>query len=220
VTTVLSPHHMGEALVAELLHRLGTSIEDLRAVDPHSGTKQPIKRLVSSFAGASPVAVRANAPLDALSSSVCFDGMHDIDCAIEFDTSVVALELKLGATRLRLEEFRERFADKAPRLTHGGRRISGSMVAILDHNGDDVAKTKLTLRSGGKPIQQQWGLVVARQTMNTWSDNVRASVSFALGVQHLCAIIALEDIAEAVGVDTAKRVAVELVTASVDRWFT
>ena len=215
----LRPHHMGEALVAELLRTLASRIGDVRAIDPDTGEDTLLKHLVPLLAGVTPKAVHPNASLEQLAGGVDFDGMHAIDCAVELDRTVVALELQLGRTRLRPGEFKERFSDKKPDITHDGRRLSGSMVAVLDANGSTIKDVRIDLFCVEKPVERKWILVVGREILDLWTKRGRMKLADALGLRQLGAIVSLEDIVAKVGVEPARQVARRLALEFVNGWF-
>ncbi len=221
----LSPHHFGEDLVAKLLSALGDHLTELPALgaDAENSTLGKLGDLGT---------IRAVSPLVALDQiagangekPLSFDGMHDIDCAIEHQTnessSIFALELKLGLTQLGAPAFKHRVEKRKPTLD--GRRISGSMVSILDRR--QASGKKLVLRSHGVLVQRRWGLVVREQTLAVWKNSksgngATGTLAERLGLSHLAAILTLEQIARSLGPSRARWLALSIATESIASWF-
>lgn len=213
---VLSPHHFGEALVKRLLEL--SRLAELPAHDPSNPD-------VASTLGAlldlwhAPVRIQANAPLDNPADGPRFDGMHDIDCALVFEKSVLSIELKLGETRLSARDFAERFMSKAPRLTHQDARIAGSMVALLDWNGRTApaGQPAFSLACTGLPVRARWLLMVREATWLSWVTV--AGLSGTLGTTQLAGVLTLEELARHVGIDRVRETALGLAKESINRWF-
>jgi len=213
---VLSPHHFGEALVQRLLEL--ARLAELSVHDPRNPAAAiTLGALVDLPCG--PVHVEANAPLDHPAGMPRFDGMHDIDCAVFFETSVLAIELKLGETRLSARDFADRFVSKAPRLTHQDARIAGSMVALLDWNGRKVpaGQPPVSLSCGCRPVQAPWLLLVREATWQSWSTV--AHLCETLGTAQLAGVLTLEELARHVGVEKAREAALGLARDSISSWF-
>jgi len=213
---VLSPHHFGEALVRRLLEL--ARFAELPAHDPRNpAAAVTLGALIDSTHG--PVGVEANAPLDHSAGMPRFDGMHDIDCAVFFETSVLAIELKLGETRLSARDFADRFVSKAPRLTHQDARIAGSMVAVLDWNGRKApaGQPPISLCCSSRPVQAPWLLLVREATWQSWS--AVAHLCETLGTAQLAGVLTLEELARHIGVEKAREAALGLARDSISSWF-
>lgn len=214
---VLSPCHLGEALVKELAK--AANLAELRGHDPKNPSVEIALGSLFDFSRA-PSRVEANSPLENEPGSPRFDGMHDIDCAVVFEKTVIPIELKLGETRLSPRSFAERFVSKSPRLTHKNMRIAGSMVALLDWNQRAPlgGQPAISLRACGLPVQPRWLLMVREVTWQTWAKK-KTELSGALGTVQLAAVLTLEELARHVGVEHARRVALGLAKESIGSWF-
>lgn len=215
---VLSPHHFGEALVSELLKNV--DVDSLKVYDPGSGKDVLIRAAIGSQWGEI-VEIRANEHLTDSSSGPKYDGMHDIDCAIIFENAVIAIELKLGQTRLLPTDFCKRFTSKVPKMTHENMRVGGSMVALLDWNGRNNLisedQPKIDLFVGSKVVNHSWLLLVREAVLKEWRKEV--NLASILGTSQLAGIFTLEGLAKEVDLNKARDIAKELVNVSIDSWF-
>lgn len=212
---ILSPHHLGESLVERLLAQA-----DLAALPAHDPARPSAELTVAGVLSLSarPTAIVGNAPLESQPGAPRFDGMHDVDCAVLFADEAIAIELKLGVTALAPATFASRFVAKAPRLTHGGSAIAGSMVALLDANGRDPgAGPAISLRTCGLPVRRQWLLMLREGTWTTWARD--ESLQRTLGTSQLAGVLTLEDLVRHVGGERAREVARQIARESIDSWF-
>lgn len=172
--------HIGEALLAEMFNR-SPAVKRLIA------DKTKIDRLLTDGSFAVP-----EVPL-----STCgdfrFDGAHRIDVALASrgDPDCLAIESKLGESRMGAKTFDSRFLKQCG-TSHGGTRITGSMVSILDGNlpnesaGKDIkaAYEDLEFR-----LRKRWVLVVRQSVLNSWLNSAIPRLS------ERCVIISFEEIA-------------------------
>ena len=144
------------------------------------------------------------------------DGMHDIDCAMALDDEIVPIEVKLGATRMRPSEFRERFVSNVPRRR--GRHIDGNMIALLDSNGRTPAgfDAALLLRASGVAVSSGWLLAVVEQTLGGWRKH--GGLARTLGTTQLVGVLAIESVARAVGRERAREIAKAIACSEIDAW--
>jgi len=212
----LSPHHLGEGLVKRLLD-LATLV-DLPVHDLRSPTSShPLGDLLGPMVVAP--TFEANARLSLLGGSQNLDGMHQLDCALVFSTTVMALELKLGEKMMSPKQFSERFVAKTPRYSHRDTRISGSMVALLDWNGrvGPQGQPAVSLCCSGRPVQPQWLLMVRESTWRDWAT--AENLERVLGTAQLQGVLILEELARHVGLEKARATAVDLARESISTWF-
>jgi hypothetical protein len=214
--SILSPHHLGEALVAVLLRE--ANLGALPAHDPkHPGVKVALGSIIE--VPQQRPRTEPNAHLEP-SRGLSFDGMHSIDCALFLERSVIAVEAKLGDTGLGPAEFCRRFVQKRPRLTrHSAGRVGGSMVALLDWNGrrSPAGQPKVQLSVGGLPVQRRWLLVVRGATWRSWS--AVPHLARTLGTAQLGAVLTLDELAQHVGLDKARDLASGMASSSIRSWF-
>jgi len=212
---ILSPHHLGESLVEQLLAQA-----DLAALPAHDPARPSAELTVAGVLSLSapPTRIVGKLPLGGQPGLPGFDGMHDIDWAVLFADEAIAIELKLGVTALAPATFASRFVAKAPRLTHGDSAIAGSMVALLDANGRDAgAGPAISLRACGLPVRKQWLLMLRAETWTMWARD--ESLLGTLGTSQLAGVLTLEDLVRHVGVERAREVARQIARESIDSWF-
>ena len=205
---------MGEALVAGLIGS-ADSLGDLPVRNPARPT---VAMVLSDFVDCK-VRPRAlpNASLERSANSPRFDGQHQIDCALVRECEVVAMELKLGRTRLSPADFADRFVGNEVRLTHGNTALAGSMVALLDANGRGGAAVELKLRACDRPVRQEWLLVLLEDVWDAWTRV--PDLLARLKTRQMAGVITLEDLVRHVGVERAREVGLGIAKASIDSWF-
>lgn len=167
--------HVGEVLVAEILSRLhsrkalyqvreavrrGASVsllDDLRSAD--------IEFPVRFYADSASLVVRSGG------TSFSCDGAQTIDvlCAGR-NGLAVAIEVKLGETRMTRAEFRKRFCIPCEESRHLDSRLRGSMVAVLERDLPFLEESELAANVNGDEwrINQAWWLVVRQRVWRSW----------------------------------------------------
>lgn len=174
--------HIGEAVVAQMananprlfIEALGLSNKEVDWRHIHS---------------AKPFAY-ANCKLPPL-GDLAFDGQHQVDVALWVKPkSAIALELKLGVTRVDRNSFKERFLTPCGR-SHGGLRIKGSMIAILERrferlSVDEDLCVNLTDKKTVK-LASTWGLLMQQSVIDNWQDGLKTLSGHAVlrSVQEL-----------------------------------
>ncbi len=134
--------------------------------------------------------------------ALAFDGASRIDVGLVDDEAgqVLAVEAKLGESRLSRRAFEERFLPPCG-VSHGGARVTGSMIAILEGKlpaaGPDARLlARVPAEAGGEgtvEVEPRWALVVRRRTLEGW---LRRGLP---GLSSRCAVIAFDDLVEAYG---------------------
>lgn len=109
---------------------------------------------------------------------IAFDGQHKVDVVLWVKPeSAIALELKLGMTRLDLNSFQERFLAPCDK-SHDGSRIKGTMIAILERRFGCVSADKdlYVLIEDRKPVKLSptWGLVMQQSVLDKWNGKLAA----------------------------------------------
>ena len=112
---------------------------------------------------------------------IIFDGQHQVDVALWVRPKcAVALELKLGITRLSGNTFNERFV-KTCGIGHGGTRVTGSMIAILERRlGPFLGKSDLYVNLENETsvkLAPKWGLIVQQSVLDSWAKGVAPDLS-------------------------------------------
>jgi hypothetical protein len=101
-----------------------------------------------------------------------FDGASRIDVLVQLGSAKgAAFELKLGATRLSKTRFEKELLKCCEESSHGDRRWTGNMIAILDRRFSEGVDGELIARvSDGThlAVVPKWFLVVRRRTKSTW----------------------------------------------------
>ena len=214
-SAVLSPHHLGEALVARLL-----ALTDLTEVPVHDPRRPKDTLRLGAVLGTErpPLEILAKVRLQAIEGAPRFDGMHDIDCALMFEDEVIPIELKLGETGLAPTTFAKRFVTPGTRLTHASSAVAGSMVSLLDDNGREGGeRLSFGLRARSRPVRRQWLLMLREETWRVWART--PDLVTKLGTRQLAGVMTLEEVVDRVGVVRARELAVAMARESIDPWF-
>jgi len=176
--------HIAENLIAEMYNR-----------------SAPVRKLFINNLDTYDINQADSKAVPELQLSVCgqyqFDGAHKVDVAILDKKKYVCIpcEAKLGKDRLGKSEFEKRFL-KPCHPSHGGKRLAGSMLAILDGKlPANCQKTPLLTNFMGKTydLSAKWFLIVRRNTLKSWDKNGQPSLS------SNCIIIAFEDLVDLFG---------------------
>lgn len=181
---MIQPTHIAELIVAEMYNR-STAVRQLFA--------KQLARLISL-----PESTTAIPNLQLASCGPYqFDGAHKIDIAILDSTtlSCIPCEAKLGNDRLGKSEFEKRFLRPCGR-SHGNRRITGSMIAILDRKLPDqcLNSSVLVSHEGNKyQVVPIWVLIVRESILNSWAKNGVPALS------STCITVSFETIVDSFG---------------------
>lgn len=109
-----------------------------------------------------------------------FDGASRIDVVLWIRPNLaVALELKLGTTRLTKTRIDEEFLSDC-RTSHNGQRIAGNMMAILDRRFGDIATAdglSVELENTYVELSRDWFVVTRRCVLDKWTGNDRPNFS-------------------------------------------
>lgn len=110
-----------------------------------------------------------------------FDGAHKVDVVVivQSKRECIAIEVKLGFDRLGKHEFEKRFLKRCGK-SHGERRISGSMIAILEGKLPASCENEpivVNYRGAIYHLVPQWALVVRRRVLDAWGKNGRPAFS-------------------------------------------
>ncbi len=122
-----------------------------------------------------------------------FDGAHNIDVAVLDGDICHAIEPKLGFTRLGKNAFEQDFLADCG-TSHGGTRVSGSMIAILEGKlpqGCHEMPLSITHENRTYKVSEHWILICRKNVFNRWSMNGRPKLSGS------CKIVVWEDFAHA-----------------------
>jgi hypothetical protein len=174
---ILKLEHVGEQLIAQML--------------VHSATARDLVSGDSDFH----YAVDPEAPLWQWCGRR-FDGAHRLDIGL-FDLSArrcIAVEAKLGLTRMSAREFTRRFLNGCG-TSHEGRRIKGSVISILERKLPGAEYEPIEVVRDGKTyvLDSPWTLIVRDEILEAWSRSERPPLS------EKCRILSLQRIVESFG---------------------
>ncbi len=129
--------------------------------------------------------------------SYIFDGAHKIDVAILNTRTnlVIPCEAKLGLNRLNRSQFESRFL-KQGGLSHGNRRIKGSMLAIIERKLPEGCLTEpIHVYHDGidYELSSKWFLIIRHQILKSWRKSGKPRLS------ENCVIVTIEQIIEFFG---------------------
>lgn len=199
VPTEIQLFHIGEVILADLLRELAAREE--KVTIPCRAHRDCSLETVFEAAGLHAARRFApNVPLIPVlreETELAFDGAHCVDVlAHQDDGTAVAFEAKLGLGRLSRSEFEKRFLAKLER-SHSGRRVKGSMIALLSHRYiEGVGHLPLrTALSADKELARAWVLVVRRATWLNWSRVGNSPPALGADAHIVC----FDDVAAAFG---------------------
>ena len=176
--------HIAENLIAEMYNR-----------------SAPVRQLFINNLHTSDINHADSIAVPELQLSECgqykFDGAHRIDVAIldKDKCACIPCEVKLGKERLGKSEFEKRFL-RSCRTSHEGRRIAGSMLAILDGKlpvSCQHSPVLTNFKGKAYELSALWFLIVRRNTLKSWEQNGRPPLS------SNCITIVFEDLVDSFG---------------------
>ncbi|NUQ72765.1 MAG: hypothetical protein HUU21_04340 [Polyangiaceae bacterium] len=169
--------HIGEALVAEMLQRIATRRDLMMLRCEHSGTSlgDDVAALDPSSAPRFiPEGGRVEAS-HAGGTAMC-DGEQRIDVLCAGRTSALAMELKLGETRLSPGAFASRFLCPCTTSRHAPPRISGKMPAVLERLLPSPFETLHAVIGAERyALANHWWLVLRAKVWNSWAKRAAGS---------------------------------------------
>lgn len=159
--------HIGEDVIAEILNSLAKRQELSRVVCAISA-RSFADDIQESGLGES-VVFRADDALLVVRNGereYACDGEQKVDVLCAGAASAIALEAKLGETRVGSSEFRKRFCGQC-RTSHFESRLSGSMVAVLERNLPFDGPSDLIANIGDDKwvLARPWWLVVRQSVV-------------------------------------------------------
>ena len=102
-----------------------------------------------------------------------FDGASRVDVVLWIKPELaVACELKLGTARLTARRFETEFLVDC-RESHGGKRLAGNMMSILDRRFGDLAPKdglSVWLDDACIPLARQWHLILQPSVISKWRN--------------------------------------------------
>lgn len=125
-----------------------------------------------------------------------FDGAHRIDVGIVFEEydKCMAIECKLGLTRLSVNQFESRFLVECF-LSHKNARISGKMISIYERRLPNNLKEHDVIVNKNYKLHDEWFLVLRQDTINSWHNSTPRF--------DKCIVVSFEDIVTVFGGETS-----------------
>ena len=168
----MSLTHLGEALVVRMANTLRADFLDLCELRDRAD-------LAYVDGGIEPIA-HGEVPLSPYSGR-SFDGAHKVDLVVLLNRDLgVPFEVKLGDTRMTKSRVDEEWLDGCG-LSHGGRRIRGNMMSILERKlpnelPQDDLKVRLEPDRYVK-LTEEWFVIGRSNVLEGWNGAARPSFS-------------------------------------------
>jgi hypothetical protein len=179
----ISLSHLGEVIVAKMAER-----ERLKTIDALGLTESADLdhvRTVGRFA--------FHECKLAPHHGYIFDGASRVDVILWIRPDLcIALELKLGATRLTRTRINDEFLDDC-RTSHNGRRIAGNMMAILDRRFGHTAPAdglEVELYDTRVPVSRNWFVVTRQSVLDKWVGEERPNLSLNTSCVTISSLVA------------------------------
>jgi hypothetical protein len=163
--------HLGEDLIAEMLNSLAKRQELSHVICAR--TSRSFADDVRECGLGESLGFRADDALlvvrNGVSEYAC-DGEQKVDVLCTGVARAIAIESKLGETRMSSSEFRKRFCVRCEKSKHLNSRLSGSMVAVLERclPFDDAPDLVAHVDDDEWDIAQPWWLVVRQSVFSKW----------------------------------------------------
>lgn len=177
--------HIGEPLVAQLLESLNKrgALDRVRC----ARTGRSLSDDIQAAELEPPVsfrAVDATLVIHAADISYDCDGEQKVDVLCTGGQRAIAIEVKLGESRMGRALFLKRFGLQCEQSKHAKSSLRGSMVAVLERSFQfEASRVVAKVNSEGWEVATLWWLVVRRRILDTWlksgipvTDNARLLV--------------------------------------------
>lgn len=166
----ISLSHLGEVIVAGMAERERTATLDALGLTESADLNHV--RAVDKFAFHERRLTRHHGYI--------FDGASRVDVVLWIRPDLaVALELKLGATRLTKSRIDDEFLRDC-RTSHNGQRIAGNMMAILDRRFGRIAPAdglSVDLDDAAVQLSRDWLVVTRASVLDKWVGDDRPNFS-------------------------------------------
>jgi hypothetical protein len=187
--------HIGEDLIAEMLRSLAHRRLLSRLTCAMSG-RSLVDDIAEQVLGSSIEFHSDDATVTVNNAGVTYrcDGEQKVDVLVAGAGRGIAVEAKLGVTRMSPAEFRRRFCETCAQSSHANQRLSGSMVGVLERSLPFDGQSTLVASIGhqGWTLAEPWWLVVREPVLGQW----RKVKDFPV---HWARVLLFEDIARAFG---------------------
>lgn len=163
--------HIGEDLIAEIFVTLAQR-GDLSSVSC-AFTGRTLAADVEEYALSHPLRFCANDALPQIRANnqvyTC-DGEQTVDVLCLGGAHAIAVEAKLGETRMSSGEFKKRFCLPCEPSRHSNLRLRGSMVAVLDRSLYFDGPYQLVAQIDDREwtVASAWWLVVRQSVLGRW----------------------------------------------------
>ena len=201
-STHLRPEHLGEPLISAILQSLADNsrLSAVPCYSPSNGQSETFAEFLARKGVTLPVKLYDNvglAPVEHAGTSVLFDGLSRVDCLITDDARGIAIEVKLGKSRMAAGEFSNRFFTSCDWSNHVPPRIKENMIAILDGRFTqlDLVNTTLVAEVSDSiscQIDPEWIILIRREVWNKWRSSPPQ-------FNRPCRTIVFEELVPAVG---------------------
>ena len=198
----LRPGQIGEPLVEALLNQIHSAgnLRGLPCQNSATGTIKTLEELIVAIGIEAPILFYRNVPLQQVvfaEQEYRFDGMSRVDCLVARGSAGLAIEVKLGISRMAPGEFRRRFLRPCAGRSTQRARIKGNMIAVLDGCFSTAGFADLSLTAApnvGQPLTlvQSWVLLIRHKVAKAWAENPPK-------FRRDCWILQFEDLVRAVG---------------------
>ena len=163
--------HIGEDLIAEMLDSLAHR-QELSQVKCAITGRSLADDIREGSLGDSITFRADDASLVVCNNGLAFacDGEQTADVLCTGAERAIAIEAKLGETRMGASDFRKRFCVRCEKSKHSDSRLSGSMVAVLERSLPFEGTSELVAHvDGGQwTLAEPWWLVVRQVVLNRW----------------------------------------------------
>jgi len=203
--TRLRPEHVGEPMVAALLRQIYSKnkLDQLRCGQSGRAQDQTLQGVIDSTCSTNcgaPISFHENAPLCPLEHdgrAYSFDALSQVDCLVVRGSAGLAIEVKLGTSRMASREFRRRFLQPCTFSRHVPPRIRGKMIAVLDgrFREEGFGDAPLCAAPAGRQpvtLARSWVLLIRREVADAWAANPPL-------FRRDCWILLFEDLVPAAG---------------------
>lgn len=163
--------HIGEDLIAAMLDSLANRGVLSRVTCAISG--RSLADDIREGGLAEPIAFRADDAMLVIhvgDIAYACDGKQTVDVLCTGGEHAIAVEAKLGETRMGTAEFRKRFCLHCQKSKHSDSRLSGRMVAVLERSlpFEGLSRLVAQVDDAQWTLAEPWWLVVRQSVLDKW----------------------------------------------------
>lgn len=166
--------HIGEDIVAAMLNSLAERQELCQVKCLRSGVSMA-DDIQDQKVGGSPSFLAEDATLIVCHDNCRYacDGEQKVDVLCAGGDHAIAIEAKLGETRMTPAEFKKRFCVPCDKSTHADARLRGSMIAVLERalpfDEPPTSEIVANIAQAQWTLARPWWLVVRQSVANKWN---------------------------------------------------